>query len=621
MVDLQGTNGRIKKLPIILVTSTFIFIIAIVIYYPSLSNNFVWDDAHYLGYRQIKSLNWDNIWWMLTGTHLNNWHPLTSLSFALDYAWQKEPSPWGFHLTNIIFHGLNCAIFFLTTILLLNINFYGLNQANIYPNDKRNYAIALIAALFFSVHPQHIESVAWISERKDVLSLFFILLTLIFYIFYTAKKNNKPFLWFIASLFGFTLALMSKPIAVTLPIVLLILDVYPLRRTALSGRDKNITSWKEIFIEKTPFLILTALAISLTLFAQKDAIKSLETIDLSTRILNAINSVFLYISKFLLPISLSPYYIFPSYIINDWTRVLILISGFFLITTLSIIYWHREKRHLLIAWLFYLITLLPVIGIIQVGSQSAADRYAYLPTIPFYILVAAFVVYSYQFFYKKSLKLANMALATITITIFAFLFYLSQNQLNVWKNNHTLWSYVTKLTPGSSLGQYNLSMDYFIKQDHKNTLKHIELAYLHGYPITTKEHLIIAEALTHLDHFKRAREFYEQALNSNKVNENLSDCIYYNMMWISSKQGHFNEALKIHEQVSTTNKDRGMVKKLTSKIRTLMEEETANNKKFTMTHKKSTKESSHSKQEGFTKEQLINCSVLFMAQPRKLSHE
>ncbi len=528
-----------------------IMIITVVIYYPGLDGEFIWDDLMYLENNpHIQKFSLENLKWMFTTLHLANWHPLTWISFALDYSWQGQLSPWGFHLTNIILHGLNSICLFFLTIMLINAAKYGVQTVSFYPQNPPILLGAFLTAILFSIHPQHIESVAWVSERKDVLSLFFFLLTLFFYIFYSKKPNWH---YFLAALCSFLLSLMSKPMVVTLPAILLLLDIYPLRRTPLlqpqDSKAKSI-AWYWILIEKIPFFILTLLSIKLTLFAQSGAMVSFEFLTLFLRIINAIHSVFLYISKFLIPIALSPLYIHPSYLIfdQDWLRISTLIAGFLLTTGLSAYLWYKKKYYFLTTWLFYLITLSPVIGIIQAGIQSSADRYAYLPTIPFYILIGTGTAYLYYKPWQHLRCIIKSLLAAGTFVIWLTLFNLSRDQLQIWQSSIGFWSYVVKVSPANAIAHHNLAAHYFFDGKYQQALEHSQLGIRFGY-LAKLEQSFLAESLMRLNRFDEALAAYQNALKFNAEVKLRKDCVHYNMGLMYAKKGQIAEARQAFGQV------------------------------------------------------------------------
>ena len=236
-----------------------IFLITFMIYAPALKNDFVnFDDNEYV-YKNnyIRSLNLHALSWMLTAFHASNWHPLTWLSHATDYAiWGLNP--FGHHLTSIILHGLNTfLVFLLVTQLMLitkRINATSLPLACVPSTPGWSLIVASVTALLFGIHPLHVESVAWVAERKDLLCAFFFLLTLCFYLFYTSsvdKKNRR--VWFTACMVLASAALMAKPMAVTLPLMLLLLDIYPLKRIAFS---EGIHQQSSVFAGKSSLLLL-----------------------------------------------------------------------------------------------------------------------------------------------------------------------------------------------------------------------------------------------------------------------------------------------------------------------------------------------------------------------------
>jgi hypothetical protein len=242
-----------RKNKSLLIVSFLISLITILVYLPALQNDFVnWDDNEYLYENPyIQSFNLTSIKWMLTSFHAANWHPLTWLSHTIDYAiWGLNPM--GHHLTSIIFHGLNT---FLVVILIGNL----INLAR--NNNKQNTSLIVgaVTGVLFGLHPIHVESVVWASERKDVLCAFFFLLSILAYLRYTSALKRKAGLY-VSCLVFFMLSLMSKPMAVTLPIVLLILDVYPLRRMKL----RNITDSWRVIGEKVPFFVLSGISVVLT---------------------------------------------------------------------------------------------------------------------------------------------------------------------------------------------------------------------------------------------------------------------------------------------------------------------------------------------------------------------
>ncbi|MEN9848027.1 MAG: hypothetical protein RL368_767, partial [Pseudomonadota bacterium] len=278
-----------------------LFLITFGIYAPSLEYEFLsWDTYDYLQHTQmIRALTWENLVAMFSSLSMFNWHPLTWFSYALDYAIYGL-NPWGFHLSNVLFHSANSVLFFFLCLRLLNLHLA--LQKNPSPEFiKHAWLSAALSALWFGIHPQHIESVVWIAERKDVLFLFFSLLSLIAYLRYSETRSLRAYLGtFLCCL----LAVMSKPMAVSLPILFLLLDIYPLQRSFLNA-PHTPEPLKNLLFEKLPFALCSLLSMSLTLIAQQQIIGVFEHVDVQLRVLNAFNSLLLYLSKFLIPLTFS----------------------------------------------------------------------------------------------------------------------------------------------------------------------------------------------------------------------------------------------------------------------------------------------------------------------------
>jgi len=399
-------------------------IVAVVLFLPALGNGFVnWDDPAYV-YENLHIRHLE-LRWIFTGIVASNYHPLTLLSHTIDYA-LFGPDPMGHHLTSLILHALNSALVFLLAKRLLA---KGLGRAGTLG--------ALIAALLFAVHPLHVESVVWVSERKDVLSAFFFFLSILFYIRYTEKGRKGLYG---LTLLAFILALLSKPMAVTLPVVLLILDYYPLDR---------LQKGSVIIMEKIPFFALGIVSAILTLWAQSTggAVTRMVSYPLSIRILVAVRGYLFYSYKLLFPVGLAPYYPLPMGLgpSNPFFIVsLIFLTG----VTLFCLFWAmRGKRALLAIWLYYLVTLAPVIGIVQVGSQAAADRYSYLPTVGCIMLAGALL----SLLYKRSGGSKGIALI-ITLLVLLFLSVQTTRAIPVWHDSVSLWSHEINFLEGHNKG-------------------------------------------------------------------------------------------------------------------------------------------------------------------------
>lgn len=522
-----------------------VFTITFFCYRSALYNGFVWDDFPYIVKNiYITELNWENIKWMLTGFHVSNWHPLTWLSLAIDYMLFGRDA-WGYHLTNIILHSLNAVLVLILTIILLRLREnHRVGMLSFTTNlDERIFFAGLIAAILFGVHPQHVESVAWVTERKDVLSLFFTLLSLLTYVFYTTVLQYLRCYYFLSLLF-FILALMAKPIAVTIPVILLLLDIYPLRRTQfiISETADNLSvPWQRILLEKVPFFLLALASITLTLLAQNEAMVHLDQRGLFIRLLNAFNSIILYIVKFLFPVNLQPFYINtpdPAKV-GDYIPMLACI----LITLICFHFWRKKHYDLMVIWLFYLATLSPVVGIIQVGLQSSADRYAYLPTLPFYIVLGAIAGQLFDTGFGILNWISRISIIILAFVICIVLHEKTQQQITVWKSEWVLWNYIAHFNPDNGRVQANIGrMEYSyghysaaIERFQKASTLHMLLPY---------DLYLWAQALLKIGRLDEALEIYLFMMNE-KVEIGAKGCSYYNLACILFRRGNTQEAQQV----------------------------------------------------------------------------
>ncbi|MEE9370392.1 MAG: tetratricopeptide repeat protein [Sedimentisphaerales bacterium] len=416
-----------------------------IVFEPVRKNEFInYDDDEYIteNPQVISGLTRKSIVWAFTTSHANNWHPLTWLSHILDCHFFRLDPSWH-HLTSLFFHIVN-------TLLLFYI--FKRMTAAIWPGA--------FIALAFALHPLHVESVAWVAERKDLLCSLFWMLTIIAYIRYAERPTITKYLLVILFLF---LGLMAKPMLVTLPFVLLLLDYWPLRRlkwkrqvidqTSLEAESFNNQrgkyAWK-LLAEKLPLLILVAASCVITLIVQQSAgaMKTLEKYPVNMRVSNAVVSYLGYLIKMFYPTRLALLYPLRPYNIpkwQPWAFLLILI-----IISAAVIYSVRHRRYLLVGWLWYLGTLVPVIGVVQVGSQAMADRYTYLPSIGIFIIVA----YSAAEL-KNKLLFRKIVLPVSAALVIAALMICTRLQLRHWKNNLTLYEHTLAITEKNFIILYN----------------------------------------------------------------------------------------------------------------------------------------------------------------------
>ena len=409
----------------------FLVIATLAVYWQVQNHNFVnYDDNLYIyNNRHVQSgLTIENIIWAFTdGTLISNyWHPLTWISHILDFQLYGM-NAGGHHLTSLLFHIAN------TLLLFLVIN----------KMTGHLWRSAFIAALF-ALHPLHVESVAWISERKDVLSTFFGLLTMLVYAYYAERPGLSRY--FLVLLF-FVMGLMSKPMLVTLPFVLLLMDYWPLGRLQLgqainpSSIKIKKTSASLLIGEKIPLFVLSAIASIAAYFTQSigGTVTSMNLDLINIRIPNALVSYVSYIGKMIWPNRLGVFYPHPG-ILPIWQ----VIGAGTLLVSLSVLFfrWGRKFPYLPVGWFWYIGTCVPIIGIVQIGSFAMADRYTYVPLIGLFIIIAYGIPELVaQWRYRK------IWFATLTTAFFMILMTTTWKQVGYWENSITLFEHTQKTTP------------------------------------------------------------------------------------------------------------------------------------------------------------------------------
>ncbi len=390
----------------------FLAIITFVVFGQTLGYDFInYDDDDYVYENPVvqKGLTFHGFAWAFT-SHYSNWHPLTWLSHMLDCQLYGLNSG-DHHLTSVLLHAATAISLFLVLRRMTG----------------ALWRSAFVAALF-AIHPLHVESVAWVSERKDVLSGLFFMLTLWAYVRYV--RASKPLIYYLLTMLFFALGLMSKPMLVTLPFVLLLLDYWPLNRWRAGNS-------KQLIIEKLPLFGLAAALCVVTLFAQREAMSSLP---LSIRIGNALVSYAVYLEQMFWPAGLIAFYPYARHGLELWE---IIVSLIFLsaVSALAIAL-RRKSPYFLVGWLWYLGMLVPVIGILQVGLQAHADRYTYLPQIGLYIALAwATVDLCAGWRYRREI------LGGCSAIILAALIFCAHRQTTYWRNSEVLWAHALACTP------------------------------------------------------------------------------------------------------------------------------------------------------------------------------
>jgi protein O-mannosyl-transferase len=375
--------------------------------------------------------------WSFSSFHASNWHPLTWLSHALDCQLYGTQYPGLHHLTNVVLHAAVAILLFLVLWQM---------TGNLWPS-------AFVAAVF-AVHPLRAESVAWVSERKDLLSGLFFMLTLAAYLRYV----RRPFAWgrYLLVVAVFALGLMAKPMLVTLPFVLLLLDYWPLRRFADKPLAASQPTWRRLLVEKLPLLLLAAVSCKVTSLAQHGAIIPVDMVPIHTRIVNALVSYAAYIGQFFYPSGLALFYPYSANGMRLWMVVgaAALLAGISVAALLA----RRRLPYLFVGWFWYVGMLVPVIGLVQVGLQSMADRYTYLPQIGLCIALTWTAVAVGQSFLSAGRLAVNgrWAFGVVSALLIAGLMASGWRQTSFWKDSETIWTRTLSCTTENTFAHNNL---------------------------------------------------------------------------------------------------------------------------------------------------------------------
>jgi tetratricopeptide (TPR) repeat protein len=391
-----------------------------------------YDDPAYITEHQIikSGLTWKGVVWAFTTNYYGNWHPVTTISFMFEYEIFRLRAG-AYHWNNLLFHILNSLLLFL-----------------VFKRLTHTFWQSLAVAALFALHPLHVESVAWISGRKDVLCALFWFLTMYAYARYAEQQT---LLRYVFVLLSFTLGLMAKPMLVTLPFVFLLLDYWPLSRFSFRQMRKSIT---KLIPEKIPLIILSIASSIITFLAQIDSqsVVPLELLSLQTRLSNAFVAYVKYIYKTVWPVDLAVLYPYSGAVSLDQLLFSIIVL---IIITVIVLYFIQDYRYLFIGWFWYLGTLIPVIGIVQVGSHAMADRYTYIPLIGLFIMAAWGIPDLLKDWHLK--KIVMIVSATVTIVI---LMITSWSQVQVWENSVTLFQRAVAVTQHNYIAHSNLGLEY-----------------------------------------------------------------------------------------------------------------------------------------------------------------
>lgn len=437
------------------------------------------DDSLYINQHTRQGLSWQTLVWAFTNVDAYNWQPITWLSHLLDIElfglW-----PGGHHLTNVLLHTLNTGLLF------------GWLQSS-----TRQTVLSFWVAVLFAIHPVHVESVAWVAERKDVLSLFWGLLALMAYSRYT--RTQQPG-WCGMSFLLLALGLMSKAMLVTWPFLFLLLDYWPLQRMTAAGGWYPV--WR-LVREKIPFFLLVAVFALITLVAQQGAMATIDHYGLLARLENSLLAVAMYLYKTLLPYHLAVYYPHASIRSAAWVAGVVAMS--LLLITGVVLAYTKRAAYLVVGWLWFLGTLVPVIGLVQVGQQFTADRYLYIPQIG----LAIMLVWGLNDGLKQG-KIRPLLLKVGTLAVVLALSFAAWRQVGYWRDDVSLFSHAVRVVPRNDMAHTLLGIAWFRREQWQPAEFHL----LQAMQISPQHYsaTYLAKIAEQQQQPAQAQYYYQQAL-------------------------------------------------------------------------------------------------------------
>jgi protein O-mannosyl-transferase len=494
-------------------------VLVIALYLPALRNGFVnYDDPDYVTHNAnvLQGLNWENVKWAFgTNNPAANWHPLTWLSHMLDVQ-IFGLTPWGHHLINVLLMAADIVLLFL---------FLAAATGKLWQSAA--------VAVLYAVHPLNVEPVAWVAERKQELSLFFMFLTLIAYVWYV---KGPGVLRYITIALFFALALMSKVMIITLPFTLLLLDYWPLHRF-------SSTTFLSLVKEKIPLFLLSAAAGWITIGIHKKEGALTASMPLAWRLKNAIYSYAVYLWKAVWPTKLAVFYPHPENRLPMWQ---IAVATIVLLAITALVWKHRDKKYLTVGWLWYLGTAFPMIGVIQSGRQGMADRYEDLPLIGVFITVIWLAADTLSKFQLSSVTLgAGFAVILVPLIV------LTYRQIAFWKDSVTLFSHTVQVTVHNGIAENNLGAAYIELGDPISAFPHF-VAAVQAAPDLGSAHYNLGFLLQRQGQLPQAAEQYKLAITHSGDAEEASQShnnlgvIYLTLNNLPFAKAEFDKAITLN---------------------------------------------------------------------------
>ena len=515
-------------------------VVTLALYSPVVKHSFInFDDQSYVVKNlHVKSgLTWSTFTWSLTSTEESNWHPLTWLSHAMDWDLYGSNSG-GHHATNVVLHVFNVLLLF----LLL---FRATGSAG------RSF---LVAALF-AVHPLNVESVAWVAERKNVLSTLFFLLAIAAYGWYAKKPGIQRYLILVG---GFVFGLASKPMVITLPFVLMLLDFWPLQRIegwspafkaeGKTRKTRGASSFEvnamrafvipqvrlsKLVLEKLPLLLFCVGSAAITVIAQRaSSIRTLARFPLDVRLKNAAYAYAMYVWKAFWPTRLALFYPHPLASLAAWRLVVALL----ILAAVTGLAWKQRltHRYLMVGWLWYLGTLVPVIGLVQVGDQAMADRYAYIPMLGIFVMVVWGAAD-----WADLRRIGFWWRGGVPVVVLAALSFLAWRQIGYWQSSYDIWSHTLAVTENNPLAESDLAGALHATDRFEEALPHYRNA-TRMQPRDPKHHADLAEDLAECGRLQDAIYEYEATiqLSSDAIEQGRS---YQSLAILHGELGQYPE--------------------------------------------------------------------------------
>jgi Tfp pilus assembly protein PilF len=499
-----------------------VFLFTLLAFLPSLQNGFVdWDDYdNFLQNPNYRGLNWSHLRWMFSTLYLNNYRPLTWVTFGLDYSlWGMNP--FGYHFTSLLLHAANALLVYFLALRLLSVAW----SADSPSKDIRLKLAAALAAALFAVHPLRVEAVVWLSARNHLLAALFYLSAIVCYLRVAVgvRKRWRNRCWLIAAVFLYGLSLLSQPSGITLPIVLLIVDVYPLGRLGGGPGRWFDCEVRRVWWEKIPFVLIALIAGLIGLVVKHDVLVSSADIGLLPRLGEVFYGIAIYGLRTILPLGLSPLYQLPAHF-NPWDWPFLVSAIIVLFVTGGLFAFRLRWPAGLVSWVFYLVILipyvsflLPVLGNIQNGPQVTADRYSYIASLPWGVLAGAGILYGWEWLRGRSLMTLILA-STPIVAVLVALMGLTWKQTQVWHDTDSLWKYAVEVTDRShfkSLGaHYNFANGLRKQGQLKEAAQHYRIT-LGMNPAFPEAHNNLGLALASGNDLDGAREHFQEAIKLN----------------------------------------------------------------------------------------------------------